>query len=59
MRTPLSDAILALAMIAVAALVWGGVWTIRRRPAERTRGVLMLVAALVVLGNVAIIAWPA
>jgi len=59
MRTSLSDSMLALAMIAVVALAWGGIWTLRRRPAERTRGVLMLVAALVLLGNVAIVAWPA
>ena len=58
MSTTLFDFILTLAMIAMAALIWGGIWTIRRRPADRKRGILMLIAALVLLGNVAIITWP-
>ncbi|WP_157216957.1 hypothetical protein [Flavisphingomonas formosensis] len=58
MNRPLPDTLITLAMITVAALVWGGVWTIRKRPSDRVRGLLMLVAALVLLGNVAIVAWP-
>jgi len=41
-------------MLAVFALLWGGV-TILRSGQDRTRGVLMLVAACVLLGNVAIL----
>ena len=46
----------AVAMLAVFALVAGGVWMIgkRRTPTDRTRGILMLVAAGVLLGNVLI-----
>lgn len=54
----LAPLFLGLAMLAVFALLAGGVFLIRRRRAERTRGVLMLVAALVLLGNVLIVAWP-
>ena len=46
---------LSIAMLAAAALVAGGVHLLRRG-GERTRGWLMLVAALVLLGNVLIIA---
>jgi len=42
----------AVAMLAVFALVIGGVRLIRQR--KRQKGVLMLVCAAVVLGNVAI-----
>jgi hypothetical protein len=58
MSKSLFDIILTLAVIAAGALVWGGFWTIRTRPADRKRGVLMLVTALVLLGNVAIVTWP-
>jgi hypothetical protein len=58
MSKGLFDIILTLAVIAAAALVWGGFWTIRTRPSDRKRGVLMLVTALVLLGNVAIVTWP-
>jgi hypothetical protein len=51
------EAILSLAMIAIGLLVWGGIKQVRN-PADRTRGWLMLVAALVLAGNVAILAWP-
>ena len=52
---PAADpAILSIAMLAVFALVIGGVWTLRRRRGEALRGVLMLVAAAVLLGNVLI-----
>jgi hypothetical protein len=43
----------AIAMLAVFALVWGGVYLIAKRR-DRTKGVLMLVCAAVILGNVAI-----
>ncbi|WP_156678864.1 hypothetical protein [Sphingomonas profundi] len=50
---------LGTAMLAVFALAAGGLYLIRRRVADRRRGVLMIVAALVLLGNVLILAWPA
>ncbi len=43
-----------LAMLAVFLLVWGGLRLIRRGPENRTKGVLMLVCAGVLLGNVLI-----
>ena len=53
----MSDAILSLAVIASAALVWGGVRLIRAAN-ETRKGVLMIVTALVMFANVLIIAWP-
>ena len=50
-------AVLSIAMFAVLALALGGGWLIGKRR-DRTRGVLMLVAAIVLLGNVLIWAWP-
>jgi hypothetical protein len=50
-------ALLSIAMLAVLALALGGGWTLWKRP-EKTKGVLMLVAAAVLLGNVLIWAWP-
>ncbi len=44
---------LSIAMCAVFALVGGGVWMIVKKR-DRTKGVLMIVAALVLLGNVMI-----
>ena len=55
---PSSDTLLALAMLGVIALLVGGVLLIAKRR-DRPRGVLMIVAALVLLGNVLIAAWPA
>jgi uncharacterized membrane protein YbhN (UPF0104 family) len=49
--------LLSLAVLASIALDVGGVWRIIRQ-ADRRRGVLMIVAALVLLGNVLIWAWP-
>lgn len=43
----------AIAMLAAFALVFGGI-TLIRRPDARTKGVLMLVAAAVLVANVAI-----
>ena len=42
---------MALAMLAAFALLFGGV-RLARRPAERRRGLLMIVAAAVLVGNV-------
>lgn len=44
----------AIAMLAVFALVAGGLFLVRRGGADRTKGVLMLVCAVVILGNVVI-----
>ncbi|WP_420137175.1 hypothetical protein [Sphingomonas sp.] len=53
-----APALLSISMLAVLALALGGGWTIAKRPADKLRGVLMLVAALVLLGNVLIWTWP-
>lgn len=55
MRPELSTAAsmtLSLLTIAAIILVWGGVTMIRK--GDRTRGVLMIVCALVLAGNVLI-----
>ncbi|GAA4763312.1 hypothetical protein GCM10023219_04560 [Stakelama sediminis] len=44
----------AIAMIAVFALLWGGIVLIRRGREMRQKGVLMIVCAIVLLANVAI-----
>lgn len=49
---PLASVLLSVAVIAMFVLVWGGIVLIRR--GERTKGVLMIVCAVVVLGNVLI-----
>lgn len=46
-----NDLILSILMLAAAALAWGGVVQLRR---TEKRGWLMLVAALVLVGNVLI-----
>ncbi|UZK66505.1 hypothetical protein [Sphingomonas sp. M1-B02] len=48
----LNPILLSIAVVAMFALVWGGVRTFRA--GERQKGVLMLVAALVLLGNLLI-----
>lgn len=45
-------AIASIVMAGVIALVWGGVQVLRR--GDRQKGMLMLVAALVVFGNLLI-----
>lgn len=50
-------ALLSISMLAVFALVAGGGWMIAKKR-NRKQGVLMLIAALVLLGNVLIWAWP-
>jgi len=52
-----SGAFLALAMLAVFALGGGGVYVLVKRK-DRRRGVLMLVASVVLLVNVLLVAWP-
>jgi hypothetical protein len=49
--------ILSVAMLAAFVLLWSGV-KLALRPDERRRGVLMIIAALVIIGNVLIWAWP-
>ena len=53
----MSALVLSIAMLAVFALGAGGTWLLLKAQ-DRTRGALMLVAALVLLGNVLIWAWP-
>ncbi len=50
-------ALLSVCMVAVFALVLGGGWMLAKR-AEKKQGVLMLIAAVVLLANVLIWAWP-
>ena len=50
----LTSALLSIAMIGVVALIWGA-WRMAFRQGNKTKGVLMLVAALVLLGNVVIL----
>lgn len=47
----------SIAMLAVGALLTGGVWLIAKRQ-DRQRGVLMIIAALVLLGNILIWTLP-
>lgn len=47
----------AVALIAAAVLVWFGVKQ-ARQPDTRQKGVLMIVMALVLVGNVLILTWP-
>jgi hypothetical protein len=49
--------LLSLAMLGVFALLFGAT-TLWRRGANRKQAVLMLVAALVLFGNVLILTWP-
>jgi len=53
----MTDFALSVAMIAVFALAGGGGWLIAKRR-DRKRGILMIVAALVIAGNVAIWTMP-
>jgi hypothetical protein len=50
-------AALTVGMAACFALIAGGVWSIVKKR-DRKRGILMVIAALVLLGNVLIWAWP-
>lgn len=53
----MSEIILSIAVLAVAALIWGGVRLIQAKNEVR-KGRLMIIAALVLLANVLIVAWP-
>ena len=53
----MSDAILSILMLAGALLTGGGVYAIVKTR-DRKRGALMIVAGLVMFGNVAISAMP-
>ncbi|MEQ1548388.1 MAG: hypothetical protein ABL918_07025 [Chakrabartia sp.] len=52
-----TDITFSIAILSVFALIWGGIWMIRKGN-ERQKGVLMIIAALVLLGNVLIWSWP-
>ncbi|MES2988000.1 MAG: hypothetical protein V4808_08845 [Pseudomonadota bacterium] len=47
----LNPILLSIAVVAMFALVWGGV---RLLKTDRTKGVLMMICALVLLGNLLI-----
>lgn len=51
MDPALNPILLSIAVLAMFALVWGGV---RQYRTDRTKGVLMIVCALVLLGNLLI-----
>lgn len=51
--TNMAGGLLGIAILGVFALLAGGI-VLLRRPDDRKRGILMLVAALVLLGNVLI-----
>ena len=53
----MSEAILSSAVLAAAALMWGGIKLIRAKNEVR-KGRLMIIAAVVLFANVLIIAWP-
>ena len=46
------DVVMSVAVLAIVALVYGGV--VNWRSGDRRRGVLMVIAALVLAGNVAL-----
>ncbi len=50
----MSGTILSLLMLAGFLLLGGGAWILRRQPRNRRQGWLMIVAGLVMFGNVAI-----
>jgi len=52
-----SPILLSIAVLAAFALIGGGGRLIVRGT-DRRKGVLMIVAAIVLLGNIAIAAWP-
>lgn len=53
----MSDLLLSIIMLAGLMLLAGGLWMLFRRK-DRKRGLLMLVAALVMFGNVAVWLMP-
>ncbi len=57
MDWPMAGTILSILMLAGILLTGGGIYAIAKR-GDRKRGVLMIVAGLVMFGNVAISAIP-
>jgi hypothetical protein len=57
MQGGLAATFLSFAVIAAPLLFGGGIVLIRR--GDRRKGVLMLVASIVLLGNVLVLTWPA
>jgi hypothetical protein len=53
----LAAVVASIAMFAVIALGWVGTWLILKRQ-DRLRGALMIVASLVLFGNLLIWVWP-
>jgi hypothetical protein len=53
MQSGFGAVLLSIAMLAAFALAGGGIWMISKRRDVR-KGILMLIAALVLLGNVLI-----
>lgn len=53
----MSEVILSIAVLAAAALIWGGIRLMQAKN-EMRKGRLMIIAALVLFANVLIIAWP-
>ena len=54
---PLAATMLSIMTIAALLLLLGGL-KLARRKEDRSRGILMMVAALVLVGNVLIWTWP-
>lgn len=57
-QTAMSGTILSLLMLAGLTLGGGGLFLVAKRPDNRRQGWLMIIAALVMFGNVAIWAVP-
>ena len=53
----MSEVTLSIAVLAAAALIWGGIRLMQAKNEVR-KGRLMIIAALVLFANVLIIAWP-
>ncbi len=58
LASSMSGTILSLLMLAGLLLLAGGVHLIAKRPENRRQGWLMILAAIVMFGNVAIWAMP-
>ena len=55
--TELGLLLLSIAVVAALALIWSGILLVRRGR-DRRKGVLMILAAAVLLANVFLSAWP-
>lgn len=49
----MANLLLTIAALAVCALIAGGIWMIKT-DSDRTKGLLMIAVALVIMGNMAI-----